>query len=326
MQNRCFHPCAGHNISSSLPDMETNKIYKKYTIIIIFLTVYAGLITALIVWLFKDSNQGNIDKLESPAIIVLAIVISILTFTASSAVFSAIGKLKDNQALGMPEGSIRALIALSLITLFFILATQIYLKTSQGTVGSLQHVPEDQLKDLSLKDILSKTKVDSIKNKEYDSARKDTPKYLYYYDVESKLSVNTEASDMAKNIIASFISLIAAISGFYFGSASSRAAGASGTPDPPPTPDPPSPGKITPKSTIPGTGKKGTAMTFEWEVSPKGQSITVGITGDDAQPVADKSNPLKFTYTPNTVGTVTLKVFLTNSPDISQSNTIVISE
>jgi hypothetical protein len=298
--------------------METNKIYKKYTIIVIFLLVYLVLIVALIWWLFKDANaRGNLDKLESPAIIVLAIVISVLTFTVSSAVFSAIGKSKDNQALGMPEGSVRALIALSLITLFFILATQIYLKTSQGVVAPLSHMSEDQLKDMSAKDFLSKIKVDSMKAS-YDTTKQKTL-YAYYYDVNVKQAINPEASDIAKTIIASFISLIAAISGFYFGSASAKSASSSSGSDAPA-------GKITPKTAIPTTGKKGQQMTFEWEVTPHGQPITVEVTGDSARPAADAANPLKYTYTPNTAATITLKVFLTNFPAISQVYSIVVSE
>ena len=301
--------------------METNKIYKKYTIIIIFLLVYVILIVSLICWLFKDSNaKGNFDKLQSPAIIVVAIVISILTFTVSSAVFSAIGKSKDDQALGMPEGSVRALIALSLITLFFILATQIYLKTSQGVIASLPHMSEDQLKDISIKDILSKIKVDSM-GVSYDSVKKVYPKYVYSYDVVVKQPVNAEASDMAKTIIAAFISLISAISGFYFGSASAKSAASSSGSDG----TNPTPGKIAPKTAIPTTGIKGQPMVFEWDVSPKGQPITVEITGDTAKPVADAANPLKYTYTPDTVGTVTLKVFLTNFPTISQVYSIAVS-
>jgi len=154
--------------------METSKIYKKYTIVISALIIYAALIISLIIWLFKDNGTvNNFDKLQSPATIILAIVISVLTFTVSSAVFAAVGKTQDNQALGMPEGSIRALIALSLISLFFILATQIYSKVSGGSIGKLQHVSEESLKDLSIKDIISKEKGDSLKNSAYDSTKKE---------------------------------------------------------------------------------------------------------------------------------------------------------
>jgi hypothetical protein len=213
--------------------------------------------------------------------------------------------------LGMPDGSIRALIALSLIALFFIIATQIYSKVSQNAVGKLEHISEDNLKEFSLKDIISKKKVDSLKNPSYDVNSGDKPQYFYFYDISVKVATNSEAADMAKNIVASFITLISAISGFYFGAASSKPnGGGSNTGSTPSL-------KITPKSPIPTTGQKGVPMTFEWEVSPPGQQISVQITGDTEQAVADAANPLKFVYTPGTIGAITVKVSLKNNSAIS---------
>ncbi len=302
--------------------METSKIYKKYTIVISVLMIYAALIGALIFWLFKGNGAVNdFDKLQSPVTIILAIVISVLTFTVSSAVFAAVGKSHENQALGMPEGSIRALIALSLITLFFILATQIYSRLSEGSIGKLQRVSEESLKELSIKDIISKEKSDSLKNSAYDSTKKGViPQYVYFYNVSVKVAAGSDAADMAKNIIASFISLIAAICGFYFGSAASKQSSTPSTTTPPPT------SKITPKSPIPTTGKKGTLMTFEWNVVPSGQPILVQVTPDTIQPIVDPSNPLKFTYTPSIAAAITLKVSMKNNPTVSEEYKIDVSE
>ena len=298
--------------------METSKIYRKYTIIFVVLLIYAALITALIVWLFnKDATASTLEKLQSPPVIILAIVISVLTFTISSAVFSAIGKSKSNTPLGMPDGSIRALIALSLITLFFILATQIYARVSEGGIGKLERVSDASLKDISVKDIISKEKTDSVKNT--DVATSGAVPFFYFYKVTLKVTTNSDAADMAKNIIASFTALIATICGFYFGSAANR-----------PTSDSNSnntdTAKITPKSLIPTAGTKGVLMTFEWDVTPSGQGIEAVIISDTSQPIVDPINSSRFTYTPNTTGKVTLKVHLKSNPSISQSYTITISE
>ena len=301
--------------------MATNKAYKKYTTLLGFLLIYAALIITLIIWLFgaKGSVQ-RLDILQSPAIIVIAIVISVLTFTISSAVFAAIGKGKNNSALGMPDGSIRALIALSLIALFFILATQIYSKVSNSSVGKLERVSEDELKSLTVKDIVSRVKIDSLQNALYNSDNKiKVAKYLYFYNVEVKVPVNQEAGDMAKNIIASFTALIAAISGFYFGSASSKQNSDQKTDN---TLNP----KITPKNPVPPTGKQGVSMTFEWDVIPQNQPIVMQVIGDTAQPVPDVKIPNKFTYVPsNAATTITLKVYMKNNPAVSQEYPITIT-
>src|SRR5450432_274064 len=300
--------------------METSKIYKKYTIISAFLLIYGALIMSLVILLLGNSGKGfNIEKLESPAIVILAIVISVLTFTLSSAVFSAIGKGKNSSALGMPDGSIRALIALSLIALFFIMATQIYSKVSQNGVGKLEHISEDNLKEYSLKDIVSKKKVDSLKNPAYDAKAGDKPQYFYFYDISVKVATNSDAADMAKNIVASFITLISAISGFYFGSASSKPIGGGSNTGSTPSPT------IKPKNTIPTTGQKGVPMTFEWEVSPPGQQVIVQVAGDTEQAVADAANPLKFVYTPGNVGAITLKVSMKNNSAIYAAYPITIT-
>ena len=148
-----------------------------------------------------------------------------------------------------------------------------------------------------------------------------TPKYLYFYNVTVRVAANSDAVDMAKNIIASFTSLIAAICGFYFGSAASKQSA-----DPQKSTNPTQTPKIIPKSPIPTTGKKGQLMTFEWDIAPPGQQIKVQATSDTNQPVVDSSNLLKFTYTPSITGKVTLKVYLINNPYVFQDYQIDISE
>lgn len=300
--------------------MPTNKTIKNYTIIGTVLLIYLTLIIGLLVWLFKGTAETQKDfMLQSPVIIIIAIVISVLTFTVASAVFAAIGKGKDDKALGMPEGSIRALIALSLIALFFILATQMYSRVSANGVGKLESMSEESLKDLSIKDIITKEKIDSFLNSSADSL-KTLHKYSYRYNVSIKVPVNSDAGDMAKNIIASFTALIAAISGFYFGSGASKQSADSKT-------DTSNTIKITPKNPIPSSVARGSQMTFEFDVSSSGQPITVQVIGDSTQPAVDPNNHLKFTYTPSATAAanIKLKVFLNSNPANLQEYPITIT-
>lgn len=309
--------------------MVTNKSYRRYTIISVFLAVYVILIGGLLYWVFKDRSlaEDNIDinTLQSPAIIIIAIVVSVLTFTVASAVFAALGKSNNYSALGMPDGSIRALIALSLITLFFILASQIYSRVSSASIGKLERMTEESIKELSLKDIISKEKTDSIKNPALikDSTVRGLPEFVYLYTISVKVPTSSDAGDMAKNIIASFTALIAAISGFYFGSGAAKQSNDS---KPDTKPDSPQPAKISPKTPLPSSAKKGEPINLEWEVFPPNQLITAQVIGDTSQPVTDSTNPLKFVYTPTATGIMVLKVSLKNNSSVSVEYKITITE
>jgi hypothetical protein len=94
----------------------------------VLVLVLLGLTTAIIVSI--DDAFVNL-----PMLLIAGIVVFLVTLSLVVVIFKRLGLHDNHTALGLPEGSIRAFIALSLILLFFILANSIFgTLSSAGTI------------------------------------------------------------------------------------------------------------------------------------------------------------------------------------------------
>jgi hypothetical protein len=154
-----------------------------------------------------------------PILAIAGVVVLVLMLTIVTAVFWWLGLSNSTQALGLPEGSIRAVIALSLIVLFAILAIYLYANVSTGgqlnTVQNLSVAERDQfLKDHSTaRDLAS-----NLANKSEDPA-----KALYTITYRS---ANPIGDDFAKQLLVLLGTLMTAITSFYLGAGTATTAAA----------------------------------------------------------------------------------------------------
>ena len=184
--------------------MVTNKSYRKYTIIPVFLALYVILVAGLLYWIFKERSLVNesmhLDALKSPAIIIIPIVVGVFTFIVASAVFAALAKSKNTSAPGMPNGTGKMFVALPLITLFFVLAAQPYSAVSGGSVGKSAGIKATRLNALLPKVTIYQEKTNCIKSLMHtkDSTVKDLPAFVYRYNISGKVPVSCLAGDRVK--------------------------------------------------------------------------------------------------------------------------------
>ena len=184
--------------------MVTNKSYRKYTIIPVFLALYVILVAGLLYWIFKERSLVNesmhLDVLKSPAIIIIPIVVGVFTFIVASAVFAALAKSKNTSAPGMPNGTGKMFVALPLITLFFMLAALMHSGVSSAAVDKPVRITAKNLNKLSLEPVSYKERTGSIKNPVHtkDSTVKDLPEFVYRYNISGKVSVSWLARDKVK--------------------------------------------------------------------------------------------------------------------------------
>ena len=115
-----------------------------------------------------------------------------------------------NEALGMPEGSIRALIAMSLILIFAIIGIQVF---NAGAVGTdvestgLTQAQIDQLRaDGAL--VISQTLLTPVPE----------PPAAPLYTVTTRTAMTQEAHDFGLQLMTTVSTLVVAVAGFYFGS------------------------------------------------------------------------------------------------------------
>jgi hypothetical protein len=126
----------------------------------------------------------------------------------SSTILSALGLEDNTRAFGMPEGTIRAVIALGLIIIFAIMAIYLYTELRSPATSTMTGLSQNQLNQIPAENILS-----SVPNSS-DPA---------LYDV--KVANRHEASeDFAKQILTLVGTLVVAVASFYFGTQAVNAA------------------------------------------------------------------------------------------------------
>jgi hypothetical protein len=173
-------------------------------------------------------------------LVVIAGVISLLAVLMMTALaFSAV-KLSDNkQALGLPEGSVRAVIALSLIVIFVITVVFLFGGLNRP-LGRIEHITFEQANAVPVSVLVSKRAEDPavaelLKKAEEAKAKNDpnaaplqkdaeTAAKASLYTVERSVDPSRGSEDFAKQIITTISTLVVSISAFYFGSSTAISA------------------------------------------------------------------------------------------------------
>lgn len=164
-------------------------------------------------------SQDGLPKESSFALVlVFAVVFLMTTLFVLAAGFAQLRLTDKSQALGLPSGSVRAMIALILILVFIMFGVYLYLNESiyVDMTGSIE---------MSQDAWASSTNVYSAE------LIKDTnpPRYK----VVLFKPQNEKASDLAQQLLTTVGTLVVAVAGFYFGSASTASGnGEGGSSDP----------------------------------------------------------------------------------------------
>ncbi len=183
---------------------------KKNSKILVLILLLTVVVTCFFVWGY---NLPNVDpKHQVVMFTLLSITITILSLAVITVVFHIIHQHKDGEnphqefALGMPQGSVRALIALSLITSFILISLFLYQSLQKGSV-KLENVTRAEYLSIKSEKIIS---VDTVSH--IDSTRSDT------FNVRYISSPTEESVDFSNQLITVLGTLVIAISSFYFGS------------------------------------------------------------------------------------------------------------
>jgi hypothetical protein len=227
-----------------------------------FVVTYALLILGPIVASNYLKDPGM--QVQLPLLAIVGIMALLAALAVVSVAFSLAGLSDRTQALGLPEGSVRAVIALSLIVLFAI--TSVYLYSSLA-VRDLKNSPalaekerDDFVKNLRNGELVTVT-----------SSGDEKKTYVVVYRLGSQAS-----EDFAKQLFTVIGTLMTAVASFYF--ATRAAAG-------------PAPKTSVSSPTITGVSPKEAALG----TAPI--SLTVRIAGSGLQ----LANSVKFVQGTNAV-------------------------
>jgi MFS family permease len=169
--------------------------------------IVLGAAVFVLVGLDRTHDHGAEASLS--LVFVAAAVILILVLSALSIVFRRLRLSDPEAAMGLPYGSVRAVIALLLIMLFFIAAIYLFNHT-QNT--------NDPQGDRHLAGI-DATRLAAIPTDQIKDSRSRTVGSAVVYDVTLQaIPVNTNASnDIAKQLVTTVGTLVTAVAAFYFG-------------------------------------------------------------------------------------------------------------
>lgn len=172
------------------------------------LTAVAALVAVILLYIVFSGLKELVPLGERalPLVAIGGVVVLILMLTAVATMFSILGLTNKDQAMGLPEGSIRAVIALSLIVLFAILSIFLYQSVSTGGVPL-------KISEMSIAD-----RADFIRTHTTARDIQSTPTEGKpgFYDVTYR-SGNPASEDFAKQLLVLLGTLMTAITSFYLG-------------------------------------------------------------------------------------------------------------
>ena len=181
--------------------------------------------------LAKLVNGDNINPLSLPIVAIGGVTLLILVLTIVATIFGFLGLTNKDQAMGLPEGSIRSVIALSLIVLFAILAVFLYEGVSGGPGNKIENLSEADraqfLRDhTTTKDIQSVAV--NLVDKEGQPLRNADGSVKNVFTVTYRSEPNSTSNDFAKQLLVILGTLMTAITSFYLGAGTATSAVAAG--------------------------------------------------------------------------------------------------
>jgi hypothetical protein len=126
---------------------------------------------AYCVYRFYPKNLGNTEEaMALSAVVLTGLFLIVLLMAALVIVYQVLGLSDSGQALALPEGSVRALLALSLVLVFVCLAGFLYNEVNNviTQTGAVKHVTDAQITELKAEFVVA-----------YEPARNDKNEQLY---------------------------------------------------------------------------------------------------------------------------------------------------
>ncbi len=143
-----------------------------------------------------------------PVLAIAGVVVLLIALALISMAFALVKLSDPTQALGLPEGSVRAVVALSLVVLFAIITIFLYGDlTNAGHVNVAKNVTEAE------KQSFAELVPHSTFVKDASTDKNAAPTYTVYYAD----AVSAPAQDFAKQLLVLIGTLVTAVSSFYFG-------------------------------------------------------------------------------------------------------------
>jgi len=170
--------------------------------------------------LYVFPQVGKSSEVALSILLVFGVISFVVALSLVAFIFNLLKLTDKTQALGLPDGSIRSMIALSLILIFMMSSLFLYNQVSRGERQvTYTDISQEQINNFPKEDILSIRRVSG----------NETLGNETLFDVVVRVKTSEASEDIAKQIITTMSTLVVAVAGFYFGSKTLPGAGAKPT-------------------------------------------------------------------------------------------------
>lgn len=174
----------------------------------------AGLLLGTVaVALIFGATKNPGPEITLPLLIIGGVLVLLLALGLLSLLYQTHGLADRDRALALPEGSVRAVLALSLVLLFGIVAIFLYGTASKGSV-----VHERKLNTVErrafLNNVAREPDIRVLLDQVVSEAVGETPAV---HSVVYRIAQNPAGDDIAKQLIVLLGTLVTAVASFYFG-------------------------------------------------------------------------------------------------------------
>jgi hypothetical protein len=200
-----------------------------------------GLVLVALPMLLLFAGADHLEKVQMVGLPLLAIFGIMILFGSLALVamlFESLNLTNPEQPLALPEGSIRAAIALSLIVLFAIISILLF-KSSAGAPFELGGMTEAQRNDIVAKSADRVQKIADAPCAKVPAAGANCGADDRRFVVTLRSGVSSESTDLAKQLLILVGTLMTSVTSYYFASrAQSSATDAATAKSNPPSPAP----------------------------------------------------------------------------------------
>lgn len=177
---------------------------------LITLVLIFGALLVLLTFVFERFRISKAYRPENtlPVLLLVGVVALMCAIAVTTIVFGRLELTNWREPLGLPAGSVRAIIALMLIVMFFITALFLY-----ADLGTTQ--PDRTLRGMSQAFLDSLPKEDLIGATPIPAATPGGP--VTFDIVLAGAGRNAAAVDVAKQLVTTVSTLVVAVAAFYFG-------------------------------------------------------------------------------------------------------------
>ncbi|MGW4928606.1 hypothetical protein ACWEOH_05565 [Agromyces sp. NPDC004153] len=173
-----------------------------------FVVILAAL--ALVLWMLSSFNFLNAE-VALTLVVVASVMVLILALAAAAIVFNRLGLADQKHAMGLPEGSIRAIIALLLILLFSVVAVFLITNADRAQERVFDKITQRQAEEFSSDQTILDW--DELPPDDFGEDENGDP------FVRLVLQAGPSPSaEMSQQLLTTLGTLVVAVASFYFGS------------------------------------------------------------------------------------------------------------